>query len=71
MNKNQFWISTQNNKNVILKIAQRDFIILYSGQPIEIKKGQQFYQNPLTKQVLIGWHGSIMPPFDMEGKSLV
>ena len=65
-NKHKFWLATQDTTNAKLKTARRDFIIIYSGHPIEIKQRTQFYQNPLTKQVIVGWHGSVMPPCDMD-----
>lgn len=54
----------------IQRTAYKDFIVTYSNRPIIVKKGTIYYCS-LDGQVLIGWHGSISPPLDMEGKSMV
>ena len=68
--KYAFWISTQDGKGAIKKVAQRDFIVIYFGQPIEIKVGQTYWQHPITKQVVVGWNGSVSEPIGMDGEML-
>jgi hypothetical protein len=71
--KNKFpvYASTRDTKNVLAKTAIFDFAVSYSGKHIFILQGQKYYFDPATNQVLVGWHGSIYPPTDMNGTPLV
>lgn len=64
------YASTRDTSNVILKTALFDFGVTYSGKMIYILQGQNYYFDPATQQVLVGWHGSIYPPLDMNGTPL-
>ncbi len=68
--KDEFWISTQDGKGAVEKVAQWSFIVIYMGQPVEIQAGQTYWQHPITKQVVVGWHGSVSPPYGMDGQPL-
>lgn len=65
------YLSTTDTRNVILKTASFDFYVLYSSKYIQISKYQKYYFNPTTNKVLIGWHGSVFPPTDMDGTPLL
>lgn len=71
-NKESFWVSTQSTTDNYKKCtASRAFIIVYSGTILQINIGQVFYQNCQTKQVIVGWHGSLDPPCGMNDRSLL
>ena len=50
--------------------ASQDIVTTYLGKQIIIKKDNFFYATD-PHNPIIGWHGSVNPPKDMDGNSLI
>ncbi len=51
-------------------VADTNFFVDYQGTIISVKKNTRYYIDN-NSNVLVGWHGSVSPPLDMGGESLV
>lgn len=59
--------ASSNSKVVKKYKAATAFTATYLGKDITIKKGDYYYGTK-PKKALIGWHGSVNPPMDMDGE---
>jgi hypothetical protein len=52
------------------RYADKDIITDNYGKPFTIQAGKHYYFDMQTDKIIIGFHGSIDPPRDMEGNPL-
>ena len=61
--------ASSNSERIKKYRAAAAFTATYLGKDITIKKGDYYYGTK-PKKALIGWHGSVNPPMDMDGLSI-
>ena len=58
-------------KKYTKKKAEKDIITDYLNHPIIISKDKDYYYDNQLNKIVIGWHGSYLPPFGMDGLSII
>lgn len=66
VNMSQTKKSSSNSSTTVKKFkASADFTVDYLGKAIQIKQGNYYYATK-PKEAIIGWHGTVNPPVDMD-----
>jgi hypothetical protein len=58
-------------KRYIKKKAEKDIIVDYLETSIIIKKNKDYYFDNQLNKIVVGWHGSYSPPYDMDGYPII
>lgn len=51
-------------------VAGAELLVAYAGGLVRIPTGASYFQDAYGR-VLVGWHGTVNPPLDMDGVSLI